>query len=438
VSTQAGTSGLGATIRAEIANNRSVLLNAGSVMSTTLVTAALGSAFWLIAARQFSPDAVGVASAAVAAMTLIGYLSMVGLGTLLMGELPRREGDRRGLINAALLVSATTGGCLGLLFAFGAPLVSSELSALDENLIAALAFGLGVALTAAVSVLDQSLLGLLRGSLQLTRNIVFSIVKLVILILFGLLLSDPNGVWIYGAWIAGIGASLLVLVRFYAHRGEENLRPRLRMLSELRAEAASHHIFNLSIRAPDLILPLIVVSMLSAEANANFYIAWMVGSFAFMVPISLSSVLYAVGSGDPERLSDRYRLSVGISLVLGLLANLIVLVAGGAILGIFGPSYEEHALATLQILTLGVFPETVKAHFLSITRVERRIAATMPLVIGGTILELAGAAAGAAFGGLSWVAAGWLAAVFLESVVMAPTVLGFLGLLPPHRRPDAA
>lgn len=422
-----------AMLRAEVGRNRAVLLNAGSVMSTTLVTAGLGAAFWLVAARQFSPDAVGVASAAVAAMTLMGYLAMVGLGTLLMGELPRRQGHHRGLINAALIVSGAIGFAFGLVFAIGAPLVSSELSALDESLPAIAVFAVGVGLTAAVAVLDQSLVGLLRGGLQLTRNIVFSAVKLGILVVFGLVLTDPNGVWIYFAWIAGIAISLLVLVPFYARRGEEDLRPRLRMLAEMRRDAASHHLFNLSIRAPDLILPLIVVSLLSAEANANFYIAWMVGSFGFMVPISLSSVLFAVGSGDDERLSDRYRLSVGISLVLGCAAVAIVMLFGGPILSLFGPTYEQHALATLQILTLGVFPETIKAHFLSITRVERRIAQTMPLVIGGTALELCGAVAGALATGLSGVAAGWLIAVCIEAAIMSRTVLRFLRLLPPRR-----
>lgn len=416
----------GAALRAELARNRSLLVNAGSMMSTTLVTAALGAAFWLVAAREFSKDAVGVGSAAVSAMMLVGYLSMVGLGTLLMGELPRRETHRHGLVNAALLVSGAVGGAIGVAFAVCAPLVSGELGELSQSVLAVLVFAAGVGLTAATNVLDQALLGLLRGGLQLVRNMVFSAVKLIALVLLGLLVAHPGGAWIYGAWAAGILCSLPVLAHFYASSDEAGLRPRVRMLSAMRADAASHHVFNLAIRAPDLILPLIVVSLLSAQANANFYIAWMIGSFAFMVPVSLSSVLFAVGSGDAERLADRYRLSVGLSLALGVVANLVVLAIGGAVLGLFGHSYELGALSTLRILTLGVFPETVKTHFLSIVRVERRISATMPLVIGGMALELAGAVAGALLGGLSAVAAGWLIAVCVEASVMSPTVLRFL------------
>ena len=99
------------------------------MVGTTLVTSALGVAFWLVAAHNFSQAAVGVASAAVAAMTLLGFMGTLGLGTLLMGELPRREGwpslaAQRGAADQR----AGPGSILGLGFALIAPLVSSNLA----------------------------------------------------------------------------------------------------------------------------------------------------------------------------------------------------------------------------------------------------------------------------------------------------------------------
>ena len=418
-----GAERIGTRLKAELVRNREVLTNAGAMMGTVGVTALLGAGFWLIAARQFSAPTVGVGSAAVSAMMLLGYLATAGLGTLLMGELPRRDSEHRGLLNAALVVSGGIGLALGLAFAYLAPLLVGDLEPLSETVAAAVVFAIGVGLTGATAVLDQALIGLLRGGLQLIRNVVFSAVKLVALILAGVAIADAGGAWIYAAWTAGIAASLLVLYRFYIHRGDDRLRPPLRHCSAtMRVEAATHHVYNLAIRAPDLVLPLIVVSLLSAESNASFYIAWMIASFGFMVPVSLSSVLFAVGSGDNERLHDRYRLSIGLSAGLGLVINLVLLIAGGTILGLFGKSYESQALLTLHILALGVFPEMIKAHFLSISRVERRIPQTIPLVIGATVLELAGAVAGALLGDLALVAAGWLLAVCVEALVMAPTV----------------
>lgn len=431
-----GRANITAKIRAQLAHNRAVLVNAGSMMSTVLVTALLGAAFWLIAARQFSHDAVGVASAAVSAMTLLGYLATVGLGTLLMGELPRRDRHHRGLLNAALAVSGAIGATIGLGFAIVAPLVSPDLGPLSETWPAAVVFAIGAGLTGLAAVLDQALIGLLRGGLQLKRNVVFSLVKLIALALIAYLSTDAGGAWVYAAWTVGIAVSLVVLARFYMRRGEDGLRPRFALLGEMRVDAATHHIYNLSIRAPDLVLPLIVVSLLSAGANANFYIAWMIASFGFMVPVSLSSVLYAVGSGDSVGLHERYRLSVGLSAGLGLAVNLMLLVAGGPILSLFGAGYEQGALTTLHILALGVFPETIKAHYLSISRVQRRIPQSMPLVIGGTVLELACAVAGALAGSLTLVAAGWLAAVCVEAVVMSRTVYRFLRIAPGGGSPD--
>lgn len=418
--------GAAAYLRAEIARNRTVLSNAGSMMGTVLVTAGLGAAFWLVAARQFSPEAVGVASAAVAAMMLLGYLATVGLGTLLMGELPRLERGHRGLLNAALLISGVVGAVLGLAFAYLAPLLSTDLEPLSNTPLAAVVFAVGVSLTGLTAVLDQALIGLLLGNLQLARNVVFSAVKLVALAAVGFLLADAGGDWIYGTWALGIAVSLVVLTRFYLRRGEDRLQPRFAQLNAMRFDAATHHVYNLAIRAPDLVLPLIVVTMLSAEANANFYIAWMIASFGFMIPVSLSSVLFAVGSGDAERLSDRYRLSIGLSAGAGVAINLVLLFAGGPILSLFGASYEQEALVPLHILALGVFPETIKAHFLSISRVERRIPQTIPLVIGGTVLEMGGAIGAGLTGSLSLVALGWLLAVCVEAVVMSRDVFRFL------------
>ncbi|HXS32439.1 MAG TPA: hypothetical protein VN758_01530 [Solirubrobacterales bacterium] len=429
--------GLANRIAAQLAHNRTVLVNAGSMMSTVVVTALLGAAFWLVAARQFSTDAVGVASAAVAAMTLLGYVATAGLGTLLMGELPRREQHHRGLLNASLMVSGAIGIVLGIGFAIAAPLLSADLEPLSESWLAAAVFAFGVGLTGLAAVLDQALIGLLRGGLQLSRNVVFSAIKLIALVLVAYLVTGAGGVWIYATWTAGIAISLVVLLRFYMRRAGDSLRPRFALLGEMRVDAATHHVYNLAIRAPDLVLPLIVVALLSAEANANFYIAWMIASFAFMVPVSLSSVLFAVGSGDASGLHERYRLSMALSAGLGLVANLVLLVAGGQILALFGADYERQALTTLHILALGVFPETIKAHFLSITRVERRIPQTIPLVIGATFLELAGAVAGALAGSLALVATGWLLAVCIEAVVMSRTVFRFLRIAPSSGPPSS-
>ena len=80
-----------ATVRGIWRRNQDLLRNAGSLAATTGLTSVFGFVFWIIAARKFSPQAVGYGSAAISAMMLLGTVGMFGLGTVLIGELPKRR-----------------------------------------------------------------------------------------------------------------------------------------------------------------------------------------------------------------------------------------------------------------------------------------------------------------------------------------------------------
>jgi O-antigen/teichoic acid export membrane protein len=400
-----------------------LLSNAASMMSTTLVTSLLGVVFWWVAARYFSQAAVGVGSAAVSAMTLLGFAATLGMGTLLMGELPQREGSRRSLLNAALAVTTLAGAVAGLLFALCAPLFSSDLESLGDW-HSALPFAAGAGLIALGYVVDQALIGLLRGSLQLARNIVFASAKLAALIPVAALVADPGAAWIYAVWGGGIAVSLVVLIGFYRQRDGERLRPDFSQLSEMRASAASHHGFNLALLAPSMAVPIVVVSSISASANASFYVAWMIAGFIAMVPVSLGTVLYAVAAADPTRLTAQLRFTFAVSFVFGAAANLVLLVAAGPLLGIFGPEYAHQATNPLHILALGIFPLTIKTQYVALQRVRRQVGAALPMAWAGTVLEVGGAALGAwLFDDLTGVAWGWLVGLFVEALLMGAPVL---------------
>src|SRR5271165_4358212 len=85
--------------------HRDLIHNAINLFATTGVTAGLGFVYWAIGARLYSERSVGYGSAAISAMTLLGTVGMFGLGTVLIGELPRRK-DAAGLVSAALIVTS--------------------------------------------------------------------------------------------------------------------------------------------------------------------------------------------------------------------------------------------------------------------------------------------------------------------------------------------
>lgn len=412
-----------------IKTNRALLSNAASLVGSTGVTSILGFAYWWLAARQFSLAAVGFASAAISAMTLLATFGLLGMGTLLVGELSRQKGREASLISTALLVVGGVGLGLGCLFAVLAPFVSASLQGLGVDFGSIMLFALGVSFTAITVVLDQALIGLLQGGLQLWRNTLFAGVKLAALFLVGIWLSKATGLAIYATWTIGNVTSLLVLASIALAKGVRpgrNLLPQFELLRKLGPAAIKHHALNLTLQAPSLILPVLVTVALSTTANAWFYISWNLSSLGNIIASSLTLALYAVSAAQPQTLARKMRLTLGLGLGVCILLNMVFLFGAQQVLGFFGHSYAEQAAWSLRILSIETFPFLIKTHYVAVRRIRGRVAPTALITVATGSLEVGGAALGVHLGGLIGLSLGWLAAMLIEIVFMFPTVYSAL------------
>ena len=415
------------------AAHRAIIANAGTLVGTAGVTAGLGFVYWWIAARVFPTAAVGLASASIAAMVLLATLSGMGLGTVLIGELPRHRGKGGALLTTALLVAGAAGGALGVLFATVAPYLSGDLEPLARGYSSIGLFALGSAVTSITLVLDQALIGLLRGAVQFWRNAISAVIRLGALALAGIWLAERGGLTIYGTWVIGELTSLAGIAAFAALTGAggNGFRPEWVVLKGLRRTALAHHALNLALQAPSLALPVVVTAVLSAASNASFYIAWMIGGFAFVGPVALTTVLYAVGAAAPSALPQKVRFTLRLSLVIAALANGVLFIGAGRVLLWFGDAYADQAGWALRILALGAFPLIIKDHYVAVCRISGRVTAAALVSAAGACLALGMAAFGAAIGGLTGLSLGWTAAVCIEAAFMARAVTR--AALPPIR-----
>jgi O-antigen/teichoic acid export membrane protein len=357
-------------------------------------------------------------------MLLLGNVGVLGLGTLLIGELPRQPSKAGSLIGTALIIVGMVGGGLGLLFALIAPRLSAEMGVLAETIGNTLLFTLGVSLTAVSLLVDQAVVGLLRADLQLWRNVIFTVVKLFALLMAGLWLAKRLGLTIYATWLIGNMVSLAALAGFaqIGNRGTRLFRPEWALLGELRLAALGHHMLNLALQAPGLVLPIVVTTVLSTRMNAYFYASWMIASIAAVAPVALTTVLYAVGAADAGALANRLRLTLSLSVLSGLVASIVLLFGADFVLGLFGATYAEHAAWGLRILALGIFPLIIKNHFVAVRRIEREVMNTALFIAAGGVLELIMAASGASAGGLAGLSLGWVLAIGIESIFMVRAV----------------
>jgi O-antigen/teichoic acid export membrane protein len=408
-----------------------ILSNTAFLVATTIATSGLGFAFWWLAARTSSAQQVGIAAAAVSGMTLLGYLGMLGFGTLLIAVV-HESGDRAvAYVATASLTSALVGGVLGAVALLALPTISPELSGFTQDPVGQILFPLGVALTAATFVIDQALIGLLRGGIQFIRNLVFAAGKLALLAMAVVLAAAATGVTIFATWVIGLLASILVLA-VIAVRVESRLaryRPDTQILRHLSRGLLKHHALNLAVQTPSLALPLVVASTLSVASAAYFYAASMMAGFAAIASTSLGITLYATSSRSPSRLAHSMRLTLALSFVVGCAAVIAAAILAGPILGIFGAKYASEGSAALVILTLATIPGVVKTHFLQVVRLQDRIGLGAAIMAACAAFELAMAAIGGERGGLLGLSEGFAAAVAVEAVVMGPSTLRAAGLL---------
>ncbi|HEY4025499.1 MAG TPA: glycosyltransferase family 4 protein [Candidatus Dormibacteraeota bacterium] len=403
-----------------------ITLNSGSLIATTGVTSALGAVYWWVAAHEFPAAAVGQAGALVSAMTLLGVAGTIGFSTALVPELAEGRPERAALIATALTAVAVAGLLLGVLWQAIAARVQPELGLTGGGAGPLLLFGAGAALTAVTLVLDQALVGLLRGELQLVRNTIFAAVKLLALLAVAAApAARRDAGTIYATWTAGQAASLVALAAVAAvgNGWRAPARPRLRLLRGLRGAALLHHGFNLALSAPAWILPLEVTVLLSPAANAYFYTAWTVAGLVFAGPIALTTVLYAVGVQPGRELARPLRLTLLLSLAWSVMAVGATALLGGAVLGFFGRAYATGGTAALVVLSLVGLPQVVKLHAVTLARIHDRLRAGIVLLLAGGALELGLVAAGAARDGVAGAATGWLIAIAVEAAAVLPPIV---------------
>ena len=418
-------SGLSAKVRGLWSRNQDLLRNAGSLAATTGLTSLFGFVFWIVADHEFTKTEAGYGIAATNAIQLFGTIGMFGLGTMMIGELPKRKTGRGGLFAASLSASAIGSAILGLIFAVGVGLhFSRKLPGVGGTLGEILLFVTGVALTGSSLVFDEGTIGLLRGGVQLWRNMAMSALKLLTLPVMAFVLHDAYGVGITMAFVVGTAGSMVPASIMLIRSGSRVFhRPDWKELRRLIPVAVSHNWLNLAMVTPARIIPLVVTVAVSPAANSAFYDAWMITALLFMVPVHLGTVLFALASASPEVIAEKLRFVLRISLLIGLPVMAVLAVAAHFALNLFGPGYAQLATVPLWLLIVGYIPQMPRAQFIAVSRATGKVSQAAGLILFFACCEVSSIYIGGRLGGLDGLSIGYLSVLCMEGLITAPRVL---------------
>jgi O-antigen/teichoic acid export membrane protein len=412
-----------ASILSMLRGNQDLLRNAGSLAATTGVTSALGFGYWIYAAHVFPLKAVGYGSAAISAMTLLGTIGMFGLGTMLIGELPRRE-SRGGLMMAAFIAAFLGSLVLGVGFALASLAFGSHFVEISGTFGRMAIFSFGVAITGVTLVFDDATIGLMRGGLQLTRNVAVSIAKMAALPACALILHDAFGVGIMLAWVLGTVVSIIPVIVIVKRGGGRILhRPDWKSFWRLGKVTLAHNWLNLAIATPVKLIPVLVVVVVSPSSNAAYYIASMLASFLFMVPMHLSTVLFAIASAAPEMIAEKLRFVLRMSVAIGVPGGLILGLIAHFVLSIFGSSYATLATGPLWILIASYIPGLPNTVYIAVCRATGKVNQAAIFLTVAAVVQMAAIVVGGKLDGLYGLSYGMLGVAILEALVTTPPVL---------------
>lgn len=355
--------------------------NALYLMTANIVNAFLGFVFWIIVARLYAAEDVGLASAAISGVMLMVSFSHLGLGTGLIRFLPRSSKNANSMINTCFTISTFISILVAVIFIAGLGSWSPNLLFIRQNPVYLAAF-VAFAIAATLSILvDATFIAQRRAGFIVAKNLIFNLLKLALPILLAVFFHSFG---IFASWGVSLGIALLVSLFLFLPRAQPGYYPifalRKKVVNEMLPFSFANYISMLLWAAPVYILPIMVVSLLGAEANAYFYIAWAIANLLFMLPSAVSRSLFAEGSYDEEKLgSNTWR---SLRLIFLILVPLVILILAFAdkLLLLFGGAYSESATILLRIMALSALPLAINVVYLAIKRVQMRL----KLIIGLT------------------------------------------------------
>ncbi len=382
----------------------SLFRNSVYLMVSTVIMAILGFFFWLLCARLYTPEQIGIGTALISAMSLISYLSLLGFNSTFVRFLPKSE-QRNEKINTGLILVLITAAFGATGYVLGLPVFAPGLDFVRQNPMYAFGFVVLVALAAINLLTDSVFIAYRAAKYNLLINTVMSAVKLL----------SPLavvGLGAYGIFLASGAAAFVALVlSIYFMMRSFSYVPKLvisrSIIKQVLSFSSASYVANLLNILPTLTLPIIIIGKLGAAQAGYFYLAFMVANLLYTVAYSVSQSLFAEGSHFEHELAALVKRSVLILAAIILPSSLVLAVAGKWLLFIFGKNYSGAASVTLTILSLAAPAVAVYVVAVVLLRVSKQIYSLIFMnllfaisTIGLTMLW--------AHRGLAWVATAWL------------------------------
>ncbi len=345
--------------------------NGYALIVSSLATSGLGLLYWTIAAHLYSAATVGLNSAAISAMTFLGAMAQLNLAGITTRFIPKAGRATGRFVAGAYLLSAAVAVVISTIFLMGLSVFSPALNSFMTGPDLILWFVVSTICWTVFVIQDGVLTGLRQAIWVPIENTGFAIMK--ILLLFILAISIPlTGV--FASWTIAVVLTILPTNLFifrgllpkYVHRKE----PSTLKLPQIAQYAVGDYLGLLCMQATTSLLPLLVLQVAGATANAYFYMCWTMGYALYMISSNMGTSLMVEAVRDQAKLSVYSRKVFLQTLRIVVPLAVILMVGAPLILRIFGENYSSEGSLLLQLLALSAIPNVVNSLSNNVARAQ--------------------------------------------------------------------
>lgn len=331
----------------------SLYRNSIYLMGSSLFTALFGFVFWIINARLFSTQDVGIATTMVSTAGFISGFSLLGLKNSLIRYLPQSL-TRNNKINTSFNIVTLVSIILSFAFVVAAPVLSKELTFLRNNLLYLFLFVIFLSSFSLNQIQEGIFVAYRSTGYVLIKDILWGLTKIILPIL----LFSFGAFGIFSAF--SFGSVISLLFGFYILKIKFNYKASLiinkHTVKHVGKFSFSNYLGLFLAEVPYFVLPLIILNRLGAEEAAFYYIAMQIAGILFIIPSAVNQSLFAEGSQEEGKTKTHLINSLKFNFMLLIPLILLIIIFGGYVLQIFGKHYSENALTFLQILAVsGLF-----------------------------------------------------------------------------------
>ena len=412
--------------------------NAYALILSSATTSIFGLLYWILAARIYTTDSVGVNSALIAAMLTLSNISLFSLTNALNRFLPSAGAAAGRIVFYCYLTSLAAALLASSVFVQFVEFWTPALGFLRSNSDYALTFVAATMTCCVFALQDGAFVGLRKAAWVPIENLLFSLMKIALLIAFASMLPDLG---IFASWAVSMAVMVIpvnLLIFIYLvprHAAPVDALQEPTGIPTIVRFVIGDYCASLLGTLPYFLLPLIVLEKFGASANAYYYMSWTMAYSLYLVSQNIGMSLIAEASRSPARLGlYSYRSLVqGARLLLP--AVLVLMLAAPYILGLFGPDYATEGTWLFRLLCLSAIPNLIIALFISIVRVQRRmrVLSFVTGVLSVLVLGLSYLLFEAQ--GIESVGVAWLVSNSIIAAVLVVTRLGRLWLPYVNLRP---